>query len=155
MTDQRKQDQQAILASIHSIFEAFSKHDKATLVRTHLPDFCGFTVRSRATIPQRDQYLAEIETQLKEGAFQDHELSDVVFTFRADTAVVCYIARLRYLAPQGQELHIKLRILDVYVKTQEGWNLLASNANLHPDEIDQRLSSAVGNRKRLQEAGLL
>lgn len=139
----RDQDQQAILAHIHSIFDAFARQDQEALIRTHQPDFCGFTVRSRATIHGRDQYVSEIQALLRESHYQTHELSDVVFNFQGDTAVVCYIALVSYPGAQGPNGRIKLRGMDVYTRTPGGWNLLACNTSLHPDEIDRRLSAAV------------
>lgn len=155
MTDQHAQDREEILKHIHSIFRAFSNRDEAALLRTHLPDFCGFTVRSRTAIHQREHYLVEIGSHLNAEIYQDYELSDVVFSFRDGVAAVCYVAQLKCRLAQGRETSIKLRVLDVYVREAEGWNLLASNANLHPDEIDQRLSAAVSNCMLLKEAGLL
>ena len=139
----REQDQQAILTHIHGIFDAFARQDQEALVRTHQPDFCGFTVRSRVTVHDRDQYVSEIQTQLKVSHYQNHELSDVVFNFQGDTVVVCYIALVAYPGVPGPSGRIKLRGLDVYARTPEGWNLLACNTSLHPDEIDRRLSAAV------------
>ena len=37
----------------------------------------------------------------------------------------------------------KLRIMDIYIDTDEGWNLAASSISLHPDAIDRHLTTAA------------
>lgn len=142
----RDLDKKLILEHIETIFEAIATHDQDALVRTHLPGFCGFSVRSRGILQGREPYLAEIEGLLKDGRYESHDLSDVAFEFYGDTAVVAYIAQVGFRSRTGVSSSMKLRGLDVYVRTPEGWNLLACNTNVHPDEIDRRLAAASGNR---------
>ncbi|HQL49469.1 MAG TPA: nuclear transport factor 2 family protein [Holophaga sp.] len=141
----RESDKKFILDHIETIFEAIATHDRDALIRTHLPEFCGFSVRSRGIIRGREQYLGEIQGLLKEGRYQSHEITDIAFQFHGQTAVVAYIARIAFTDQAGTALDLKLRGLDVYIQETGGWNLLACNTNVHPDEIDRRLAAASGN----------
>ena len=141
--DRRDEDRREILAHIDSIFKAFAQKDREALIRTHLPDWKGFTVRSRVTIRDRDQYIQEIENFLNYQHWTSYEILEDDIAFHGDTAIVCYIAHV-----QGQDSHLKpfdskLRIMDVYVRTPEGWNLAASSISLHPDAIDRHLTAAI------------
>ena len=49
----RGQDRKEILAHIDSVFQAFIQRDEAAIHATHLPEWKGFTVRSRATVRRR------------------------------------------------------------------------------------------------------
>lgn len=140
-------DREEILGHIHSIFQAFSDQDRGALIRTHLPEFSGFTVRSRSTLRNREQYLNEIDRLLDQQHYIAHEITDEVFTFLGDSAVVSYIVRISYTDPQGKLSDTKLRVMDVYTRTTEGWNLAASSVSLHPDDIDRWLGAAVAGAR--------
>jgi len=65
----------------------------------------------------------------------------VDFAFYGDTAIVCYIARVCGDLPQNKTFEYKMRIMDIYQRMPEGWNLAASSVSVHPDEIDRHLST--------------
>jgi ketosteroid isomerase-like protein len=142
--DTRAQDRQEILAHIDSIFKAFAVRDRDALRRTHLPDFKGFTVRSRSVIHSRDQYLQEIERLLDIQHYSAYEILDEDFHFIGELALVTYIARTFGQDPQGKNFDTKIRVLDIYQRLPEGWNLAASSVSLHPEDIDRTLSAALG-----------
>ena len=103
----------------------------------------SFTVRSRVTIHDREQYLQEAESLLQHQDWKFFEISDADVAFHGDAAVVTYIARVSGKDPQEMYFESKLRVMDIYAKTGGEWNLAASHVSLHPDEIDKRLSAAI------------
>ena len=139
----REQDRQAILKHIDSIFRAYIARDAETLRKTHHTQWKGFTVRSRVTIHDREQYLQEAESLLQHQDWKFFEISDADVAFHGDAAVVTYIARVSGKDPQEMYFESKLRVMDIYAKTGGEWNLAASHVSLHPDEIDKRLSAAI------------
>jgi len=72
-----------------------------------------------------------------------YEFLEQDLSFWGDTAVACYIAMIYGTNSIGREFENKMRIMDIYTKTPEGWNLCASSVSLHPDEFDRLLSAAV------------
>ena len=139
----REQDRLTILKHIDSIFRAYIDKDMETIRRTHRPEWKGFTVRSRATIHDREQYLREAERLLQHQDWKFFEISDDSVAFYGETAVVTYIARVSGQTPQGMYFESKLRVMDIYVRSDGEWTLAASSVSLHPDEIDKRLSTAI------------
>ncbi|HNX97041.1 MAG TPA: hypothetical protein PKK12_05120, partial [Candidatus Aminicenantes bacterium] len=73
----REHDRKEILAHIDSIFQAFIRRDEGAIHATHLPEWKGFTVRSRATIHSRDEYLQEVQGLLKNQYWKFYEMLDV------------------------------------------------------------------------------
>ena len=142
-SDPRAKDRQEILAHIDSIFKAFAVRDRDTLRKTHLPDFRGFTVRSRSVIHSRDQYLQEIERLLDLQLYSSYQIIEEDFHFIGDVAIVSYIARTSGQDPHGKPFETKIRVLEIYQRTPEGWNLAASSVSVHPDDIDRTLSAAI------------
>ncbi len=134
-------DCEEILAHIDSIFQAFAQRDREALARTHLPNWKGFIARSRQVIRDREQYLQDVERVIEHQHYSTWELSDVDFAFYGDTAIVCYIARVCGDLPQQKNFEYKMRIMDIYQRLPEGWNLAASSVSVHPDEIDRHLST--------------
>jgi ketosteroid isomerase-like protein len=141
----READQKAILAHIDSVFKAFVNRDRSVLVKTHLDDFSGFTVRSRSTITSRDQYMQEIDGLLNFQHWKFYEITDFQITFHDQTAIVVYIARISGKDPQERYFETRLRVMDIYVNSTEGWNLAASSVSLHPDAIDSQLNAAISS----------
>lgn len=139
----REQDKKEILQHIDSIFKAFSTKDRVLLEKTHMPNWKGFTVRSRMTLHNREEYLQDISSLLEYQKYSSYEIMDEDFAFYGDTAILCYIARVHGTDSRGNEFTTKLRIIDIYVKTDDGWNNASSSVSLHPDAIDRHLSAAV------------
>ncbi len=139
----REQDRKEILAHIDSVFQAFIHRDEAAIHATHLPEWKGFTVRSRATVRTRDEYLQEVQGLLKNQYWKFYEMLDVDIAFHGETAVVSYIARVSGKDSQEKYFETKLRVLDVYVKKDSAWGLAASSVSLHPDIIDKQLNAAI------------
>jgi ketosteroid isomerase-like protein len=142
-SDSRAKDRQEILAHIDSIFKAFAARDRETLSRTHLPDFKGFTVRSRKVVHSRDQYLQEIERLLDLQLYSAYQIVEEDFKFIGDVAIASYIAQTSGADPHGKPFETKIRVMDIYQRTPEGWNLAASSVSVHPDDIDRTLSAAI------------
>lgn len=139
----RERDRQEILEHIHSIFRAFAARDREKLRQTHLSEFKGYAARSRSTIRNRDMYLRDVESILENQEYQDYVLMEEDFHFIGEVAIVCYIANVTGRTRQGQPYESKIRVMDIYRKTGEGWNLAASSVSLHPDVIDRHLSTAL------------
>jgi len=141
----READQQAILAHIDTIFKAFVNRDRESLLKTHLEDFSGFTVRSRATITSRDQYMKEIDGLLNFQHWKFYQINDFHVTFHGHTAIVVYIALISGKDPQERYFETRLRVMDIYVSESDLWNLAASSVSLHPDAIDSQLNAAISS----------
>lgn len=141
--DPRAKDRQEILAHIDSIFKAFATRDRETLRRTHLPDFKGFPVRSRKVVHSREEYLQEIERLLDLQLYSSYQILEEDFHFIGDVAIVSYIAQTSGQDPQGKPFETKIRVMDIYQHTPEGWNLAASSVSVHPDDIDRTLNAAI------------
>jgi ketosteroid isomerase-like protein len=137
------QDRKEILAHIDSIFKAFINKDKDTIRNTHLPQWKGYTVRSRGTVHTREKYMQEVESLLEHQHWKFYEMTDTDIAFFGDTAVVSYIATVSGKDPQEKYFETKLRVLDVYIKIDGAWNLAASHVSLHPDVIDSKLNAAI------------
>lgn len=139
----RQEDRKAIMAHIESIFRAFIDKNREKIEATHLPQWKGFTVRSRKTIRSREEYMAEIEPLLENQHWKFFEISEDDIAFYGDTAVVSYITRISGKDPHERYFETKLRVMDIYIKTDSGWNLAASSVSLHPDIIDDHLNAAI------------
>lgn len=139
----REQDRKEILAHIDSIFQAFIRRDEEAIRTTHLPEWKGFTVRSRATIHSRDEYLQEVRGLLKNQHWKFYEMIDLDIAFHGETAIVSYIARVSGKDPLEKYFETKLRVMDIYVKPESSWFLAASSVSLHPDIIDNQLNAAI------------
>ena len=138
-------DRQKIRGHIDSIFKAFINRDRETIADTHLADFSGFTVRSRSTIPSREQYMQEVDALLNFQHWKFYELNEFHITFHGTTAIASYIARISGKDPQERYFETKLRVMDIYCRTQEDWGLAASSVSLHPDAIDSKLNAAISS----------
>lgn len=143
LSESRAKDREEILAHIDSIFKAFATRDRETLRRTHLPDFKGFPVRSRKVIHSRDEYLQEIERLLDLQLYNSYQILEEDFHFIGEVAIVSYVARTFGTDPHGKPFDTKIRVMDIYQRTPEGWNLAASSVSVHPDDIDRTLSAAI------------
>ncbi len=138
-----EQDRKEIMSHIDSIFRAFINKDQDAIRNTHLPQWKGFTVRSRETIHTREQYMQEVESLLDRQHWKYYEMIDSDIAFYDNTAVVSYIATVSGKDQQDRFFETKLRVLDVYVKNEGKWNLASSHVSLHPDIIDQKLNAAI------------
>ena len=138
-----EQDRKEIMSHIDSIFRAFINKDQDAIRNTHLPQWKGFTVRSRETIHSREKYMQEVESLLDRQDWKFYEMIDSDIAFYDNTAVVSYIATISGKDQQDRFFETKLRVLDVYVKNEGKWNLASSHVSLHPDIIDQKLNAAI------------
>lgn len=138
-----EQDRKEIMAHIDSIFRAFINKDKETIRRTHLPEWKGFTVRSRSTIHSREEYLQEIEALLDRQDWKFYEMTESDIVFYGETAIVSYIARVSGRDLGEKYFETKLRVMDIYARVSGAWNLAASSVSLHPDAIDSKLNAAI------------
>lgn len=138
-----EQDRKEILAHIDSIFRAFINKDQEKIRNTHLPEWKGFTVRSRETVHSRDTYMEEVISLLDRQNWKFYEMIDSDFAFYDNTAIVCYVATISGKDNQDRFFETKMRVMDVYVKSEGNWNLASSHVSLHPDIIDQKLNAAI------------
>lgn len=139
----REQDRKEILAHIDSIFRAFIEKDKEAIRRTHLPEWKGFTVRSRTTVHSREEYMQEVEALLERQHWKFYEMTETDIVFYGETAIVSYIARVSGKDLGEKYFETKLRVMDVYTRVSGAWNLAASSVSLHPDAIDSKLNAAI------------
>lgn len=139
----REKDRKEIFDHIDSIFKAFASRDKEALIQTHMPAFLGFTVRSRNTVADREQYLKEIEKFLAYQHWTSYDIIEDNVAFYDNTAIVCYIAVVKGKDSHFKPFESKLRIMDIYIREEKGWNLAASSVSLHPDAIDRHLTTAI------------
>jgi len=144
----RARDRAEILAHIDSIFKALAVRDQEALRRTHLPEFSGFTVRSRSVIQNREQYMQEMAGALESQPITAYKMLESDIDFYGDTAIVSYIALVGGTGGRGDRFEYKMRVMDVYVRTPEGWNLAGTSVSMHPDEIDRHLSAAAASSRK-------
>lgn len=138
-----EQDRKEILAHIDSIFRAFIDKDKEAIRNTHLPNWKGFTVRSRSTVHSREEYMREVEALLERQHWKFYEMTETDIAFYGETAIVSYIARVSGKDLGEKYFETKLRVLDIYARVSGAWNLAASSVSLHPDAIDSKLNAAI------------
>jgi len=142
-TENREKDRKEIMEHIDSIFRAFADKDRDTLFRTHMEHWKGFTVRSRTVIRSRADYISEIQNFLEYQHWTSYEVLEDDIAFYDKTAIVTYIAHVTGNDSHMKPFESKLRIMDIYIDTDEGWNLAASSISLHPDAIDRHLTTAI------------
>ena len=114
-------DRAAILAHVHSIFDAFLRRDRDTLRATHSDDWTGFLGPSTAIERGIDAYMARADASLAAFRGTGYELSDSEVALFGDVAVVYYVARYDYEDPQGTPGSLPLRSVDLYRREPGGW----------------------------------
>jgi ketosteroid isomerase-like protein len=132
---QRSDDVQAIREQILRVFEAYRQKDLAMLRRTHTADWRGFTLASPLVGRGIDAYIQAAEGAIGSTQFEEYQILDLAPVFYGDIAIVPYVARIAGKNRQGRTEAYRLRVLDVYLKEPMGWNQVATNTSLHPEEL--------------------
>ncbi len=131
----RADDVQAIREQILRVFEAYRQKDLGVLRRTHTADWRGFTVTSNTVGRGIDAYIQAAEGAVGSTQFEEYQILDLAPIFYGDVAIVPYVARIAGRNRQGRVEAYRLRVLDVYVREPMGWNQVATNTSLHPEEM--------------------
>ena len=126
---------QAIREQILRVFEAYRQKDLTMLRRTHTADWRGFTLQSGAVGRGIDSYMRAAQGALSSMEWEDYQIFDLDAVFYGDLAVVPYVARIAGKNRQGTQEAYRLRVLDVYLREPLGWNQIATNVSLHPEEL--------------------
>lgn len=131
----RTEDVAAIREQILRVFEAYRQKDLAMLRRTHTADWRGFTLQSGTVGRGIDSYMRAAESAMVSTQFEEYRILDLDAIFYGDVAIVPYVARIAGKDRQGRERAYRLRVLDVYLREPAGWNQVATNTSLHPEEL--------------------
>src|SRR5688572_18976617 len=124
--DARAKDTAAIRAHIDTIFDAYKKKDRAALRATHAKDWRGFIRPSQGIVRGIDEYMRDAEKALAfPGQLKDHEMVDFDVKYRGDTALVSYVARIRWEIDGAVQPDV-IRVLDVYAREGGHWNQIGS-----------------------------
>lgn len=127
-------DRREILDHIRSIFDAYLRHDRATIAATHTPDWRGFPVTARELVRGRERYLQQAEAVLQGLPAVRYEFLDVDVQVLGDHALVFYLAR-DVLAGEHGGITVLLRSLDVYRREADGWNQCGSSISALPETL--------------------
>jgi hypothetical protein len=139
----RPSDAAAIRAHIESIFQAFVDKDRQKLADTHGAEWRGFTPWSGHVIRGRDGYMNEATFPPglpRNQGMVGYRIDEFDVVFYGDTAVVSFVADVDRVNGTEKSTQ-KLTFVDVYHKDPGGWIQVASNTSLHPDAIDQLIST--------------
>ena len=139
----RAKDREILRAHMRSVFQAYIDGNREILRSTRRAEMKGFTVRSRVTIRNREQYMEEFEKLLSHQRWNTYEIVDEDMIFHGDTAVVVYIAKIAGINCENKDFDTSVRVMDVYFKESGEWTLAASSVSLHPEAIDRHLNRAV------------
>ncbi len=134
--ERRAADRDAIRAHIDSIFKAYIQKDCEKVRATHSREWRGFFQASRSIIRGIEDYQHEADRYLDSPArITSYEMLefDVLFYDEA-LAVVPYIADMRVQMGDA-EVPFKLRVLDIYAKSEGDWIQVASSTVTHPDTL--------------------
>ena len=132
---QRAEDVLAIREQILRVFEAYRQKDVPMLRRTHTADWRGFTLASPSVGRGIDAYIQAAEGAIGSTQFEEYQILELAPVFYGDLAIVPYVARIAGKNRQGRTEAYRLRVLDVYLREPMGWNQIAANTSLHPEEL--------------------
>lgn len=121
MTTTVAKDRDAILAHIHSIFDAYVRQDRDAIRRTHSTDWIGFQGPSTKIERGIDDYMKNAEASLQNLRGTGYELLDTEVQIHGDLAIVYYVARYDFEDRQGRAGSLPLRSIDVYRREKGDW----------------------------------
>ena len=121
MSNSTRDDSQAVVDHIRSIFEAFLKKDRETIRQTHAVDWVGFLGPSTKIERGIEDYMRGAESSLKSFHGTSYELMDTEVRLYGDMAVVYYTARYDYRDDDGNEHSLPLRSIDIYRRKDGEW----------------------------------
>jgi ketosteroid isomerase-like protein len=146
--DSRAADARAIRAHIDSIFKAYMQKDRAAIIATHARDWRGFLTSSRTILRGIDDYMAQADPDLKsDWRMTAYRFVDYDTVFRGDIAIINYIADIDGEWHGQPTKGTRLRVIDIYEKSDGQWNQIASNTSLHPDSVDAQVKAASASCK--------
>lgn len=126
-------DRQLIVDHIHEIFGAFIKQDRQKLRNTHSTDWVGFMGPSTSIERGLEAYMANAEKSLQHFRGLSYELLDIEIQLHGDLAIVFYIARYKYAAPDSSSNSIPLRSVDIYQRRDGKWIQTGSHITVIPE----------------------
>jgi ketosteroid isomerase-like protein len=133
--EDRGADLAAIREQILRVFEAYRQKDQAMLRRTHTADWRGFALTSGSIGRGIEAYMGAAKRSMVSMHFEDYRILELDAVFYGDLAIVPYVAVVVGKSAQGRIQESRLRVIDVYLREPSGWNQVASNVCLHPEEI--------------------
>jgi ketosteroid isomerase-like protein len=146
--DSRAADARAIRAHIDSIFKAYMQKDRAAIIATHAKDWRGFLTSSRTILRGIDDYMAQADPDLKsDWRMTAYRFVDYDTVFRSDIAIINYIADIDGEWRGQPTKGTRLRVIDIYEKSDGQWNQIASNTSLHQDSVDAQVKAASASCK--------
>ena len=131
----RAEDVALIREQILRVFEAYRQKELGILRRTHTADWRGFSLRSAGVGRGIDAYMRDAEAAIASTQFEEYQILELDAIFYGELAVVPYVARIAGKNRQGRMEAYRLRVLDVYLREPTGWNQVATNTSLHPEEL--------------------
>ena len=131
----RAADVQAIREQILRVFEAYRQKDLSMLRRTHTSSWRGFSLRSGSIGRGIDAYMRGAQGAIASMQFQEYRILELDAIFYGDIAIVPYVARIAGKNRLGREEGYRLRVIDVYLREPLGWNQIATNVGLHPEDM--------------------
>ena len=118
-----------VLAALDGFKQALLKRDRATLQKIFHPDLTYS--HSSATIENKAQAIAHIMDGL---GWEAIELADTTVRLQGNVAIVNGKADLHQRNKDKPTTIIKLLVLTVWVKSPQGWQLIARQAVRRPDD---------------------
>ncbi|MGD2041839.1 MAG: hypothetical protein PVH11_13510 [Anaerolineae bacterium] len=120
---------------IDATLRAYIDQDWTSAGQGYVPNWCGFTINTRAILHSASALVAEIETLSEHVKLIDYEMVEIDYVFRGAACLVPYVARLRGRWDAGGLFEIKVQALSVYLHIDGTWQQVAGNISLHPDAI--------------------
>lgn len=126
----RESDRRAVVAKLHSIFDAFVGQDAATLRRTHTDDWTGFKSHSSHIVEGIDEYMATIAF---DNPMLEYDFDEIEVEVYGDLALVWYVATWKNrLTKHDLTMTMTARSLDVYRRENGEWVQSASHLAVVP-----------------------
>lgn len=132
--DDRAADREAILAHIHSIFDAYLRKDRETIKNTHTEDWTGFQGPSTKIERGIDDYMVNADKSLESLDGTGYELLDTEIQFYGDIAIVFYVATYDFETKDGWAGSLPLRSIDLYRKDDGHWIQFGSHITTIPGD---------------------
>ncbi len=134
-SQKRAADLEAIREQILRVFEAYRQKDQAMLRRTHTADWRGFALSSATVGKGINAYMQSAQKAMVSVQFEEYRILELDAIFYGDIAIVPYVALVAGKTARGRREESRLRVIDVYLREPGGWNQVASNVCLHPENI--------------------
>ncbi len=127
---QAEAEREAVIETLHSIFQAFIDQDAETLRATHAQDWMGFKANGHEIVRGIEGYMKDVSFRYP---MLDYRIDDVDVQFFGDLAVVYYVGQYRSdLKEYGEVMTTKIRAVDLFRKQADSWIQVGSNLNVLP-----------------------